>query len=96
MLSYVKMVQDCTLDAAPHGTRTSEQNKSKIEQGIEHGCMSLCLQIHFLLALPVGTKLLCAHMKQRSQPSSANDSSQDISHCARKTYVNVDLEKFCI
>jgi hypothetical protein len=25
---YVKMVPESTLDVAPHGTRTSEQNKS--------------------------------------------------------------------
>jgi hypothetical protein len=55
-----------------------------------NGYMSLCLQIHFLLALPVGTILLCVYLKggplQMIPPRT----------CARKTYVNGDLELFCI
>jgi hypothetical protein len=58
--------------------------------------MSRCLQIHVLPALPVDTVLLCVHLKQRSQTSSANDSSKETTHCAKKTYSNVDLEVFNI
>jgi hypothetical protein len=43
-----------------------------------------------------GSTLLCVHLKKRSRTSYANDSSKNIEHCARKTYVNVDLELFCI
>jgi hypothetical protein len=50
---YVKMVPDSTLDVAPHGTRTSEAEK--VQKRLEYGYISLCLQIYFLLTLPVGT-----------------------------------------
>jgi hypothetical protein len=51
---YLKMVPDSTLDVVPHGTRTSEQNKSKMEQRLEHMYMSLCLQNSFLARPPGG------------------------------------------
>jgi hypothetical protein len=35
-------------------------------QRLQYGYISLCLQIHFLLAVSVGIILLCVHLKKRS------------------------------